>query len=877
MKIAARTFGWTALLAAVLPGIARQWPWWWALPYATPADYLTTTPGILYATGSLLILLAFFAYATHRRLVLASLAVAMMALQWYTQALGWERLVAYLAVLCVGVFLVEAWRQNRTLFRQLRADGVNARKLFGQAFVLWSPLLLVIGLGFYGNTLLLRASERMVYDVTPIDRYCEVVLEGQNHEIPCSGLIEQAGAQDFIERPVAETLTLHIRDQFSEALRESLGQLDRMTGKVSEADWMEFSRALNALTILALPTQEDPAASAVRNDDTLKRLRAQLRRINEQIDQVNRALAPLTRNAWFGSLAKQSIENHPDYKAAISARSSVRRQIRDREDRLRAQARAAELAQADGPNIGLRRTLVRQLAHLTINPKEFIARADASDDIGSADLKLHLIRSLDRMESSALDAALRLLTTERNRPLAYGVLYTTPMCSTERQKPDVEDGSRQPTVVNQEPFPCFPIADGQQVTVRPLGLSASTHRSINRWQRDRERLLTDNFRQLLRGTYRSAAEVEAKSAELTDAVPDTIHLGRKSCHVVLRPGNCLTNFVKGEAEAIYEERIAAFDAGVNQLVRQQTGDAAASVEEQLLNTRARMYATLDTGTSILRSTVSGMQQTGHLTAVLLNVLLVFAILKSYLYVLATRIFDARSDFHIDLGDGTAAQGSYVSAPAIEIPRAFTVPLITRDILDNQQVSTAIAPWPLAAPLARILTGTYFGFNRGSHFELSDQSMSFSRANGHDVVDWRMLEGEEVVFHYRNFFGASENVQLKTTISLRLSTLLFGRFVFHSAVCTSGEGRLLLTSAGTVRDQTKTDSTTLQRLIAWNRHSRFRVTSQGTMRSVLLDGYAIVRLRDENGPQGLIVVEAIRQNRSKMLGSLRFIRNLLLPF
>ena len=135
----------------------------------------------------------------------------------------------------------------------------------------------------------------------------------------------------------------------------------------------------------------------------------------------------------------------------------------------------------------------------------------------------------------------------------------------------------------------------------------------------------------------------------------------------------------------------------------------------------------------------------------------------------------------------------------------------------------------------------------------------------------------MVFSYRHFFGASANVRLKRTLSLRLSTILLGRLVFHSAQCTQGQGCLLLTVRGTVTDHRQTDSTPLERLIAWNRHTRFRVASRGTLKSVFIDGYTVMRERDGDEPSGLIVVEAIGDDRNVFSGAAHFFKALFLPF
>ena len=114
-------------------------------------------------------------------------------------------------------------------------------------------------------------------------------------------------------------------------------------------------------------------------------------------------------------------------------------------------------------------------------------------------------------------------------------------------------------------------------------------------------------------------------------------------------------------------------------------------------------------------------------------------------------------------------------------------MITRKQLSNTDNKVRLAPWPWSSPMARILRRRYFIFTRGRLPEDSGQmaageaqrGMVASAGSGQSIVEWSMREGEEVVFRYKDFFGASENVELRSRISLRLSTLLLGRVVFHS--------------------------------------------------------------------------------------------------
>jgi len=411
----------------------------------------------------------------------------------------------------------------------------------------------------------------------------------------------------------------------------------------------------------------------------------------------------------------------------------------------------------------------------------------------------------------------------------------------------------------------------------PAGLRTSADLSIDRWQSESEVEGLKQLRALSIGSYKSADDVAAAGKDVGDSVPSTIDLGRKECHLITNPINCITNFVKGKTEEGYAGARAKLGRNLDRTVDQKTDAAARSVDAEIIATRDDMYRTLDGSAGLMRVSVARMQQLGNVLSILLTLFLIVAVIKSFLYVLATRIFDAKGSLHIDLGPGEPVQGEYVTGTSISIPRSFAHPLITREVLDNQENSTALMPWPFSAPISRILRGVYFVFNKGGRFEHGEGEMSFTRVSGGHVIDWRMKEGEEVVFHYANFFGASDNVRLKTTISLRLATILLGRFVFHSAVCTEGDGRLLLTAKGTVSDEAKTDSTTLNRLIAWNKHTRFRVSSKGTIKAVFLDGYTIMRMKEEGKPSGLIVVEAIGDGGKKIIGAVRFIRTLLLPF
>lgn len=181
-------------------------------------------------------------------------------------------------------------------------------------------------------------------------------------------------------------------------------------------------------------------------------------------------------------------------------------------------------------------------------------------------------------------------------------------------------------------------------------------------------------------------------------------------------------------------------------------------------------------------------------------LLALIAIKSFLYALALELFHSDEKISIAFDTPRPVEGSYRSARRLTIDREFPYPLITRKQLSNTDNNVCLAPWPWSAPLARILRGRYFLFTKGTFLADADVpsepgqaplEMVASAGGGLSIVEWKMQPGEEVIFRYKDFYGASENVQLSSEISFRLSTLLLGRIIFRIAHCSEGEGRLLL--------------------------------------------------------------------------------------
>jgi len=255
-------------------------------------------------------------------------------------------------------------------------------------------------------------------------------------------------------------------------------------------------------------------------------------------------------------------------------------------------------------------------------------------------------------------------------------------------------------------------------------------------------------------------------------------------------------------------------------------------------------------------------------------------LRSFLYVLALELFDRNGDSRISFDVENPVEGNYVAGSEITIDGDFPFPIINRGSLTNTLADIEFAPWRWSAPIARILHGRYFLFNR-SVFSPSRQKegaeevrgMEASARGAYSIVEWRMQPGEEVIFNYANFYGASTNVQLKTDISLRLSTLLLGKIFFHYAYCVGGEGRLLLEARihNTPRDSMSSIKPT--RLVAWNRHAQFSADSHRHPWKSLINPYTIVRESTPGVAKGLVIIAPESESASFFGMGIQFVKRI----
>jgi hypothetical protein len=789
-------------------------------------------------------------------------------------------ITAFLLLIAIAVLalLVQAIRQNLVLWREVRGINRSVPRLLWDALVLWSPLALVILVLAFAAMQLTAAAISMTYRLTTLDEFCEIEDVPGRYVIPCTGMddeiagdtIRLAGAQadldEFVSRKYAET-----RRRF---LGLSMEQL-----RASASSRRDFYRTLSPQGVFSLEPAPEDDAELVRLKQELRELvRTRVKPARDVLDVVRfvterdarvRRMRVLTAMV----LARRERVNQEAYAGLNSTRQG-QLWLQHRIAHLLAQAASrvdpatdAALTQAANAGTGegdallrFRRGILSMLAKDEAVTAEILAR-DAKTRTGSAALYLALF----------MPRRCTVATPEKDLRLRAADFAVDDIESIDLDRV---------TQSNAGTFRCIDsVGDVGTFRLRALGFKESVRRSIDRWHEETVRSSARSLGVISLGTVNTAAEAKVVTRRIASVVPSTIHLGRAECGW-LHPANCVANAAREAVEAGYESARAEAQRRYELAADQATDTAALTLDQQV----GQALLTLDSRLADMREGAHEYAGRIFLIGDLIRFLGWLAValiaIKSYLYVLALELFHSDEEMAIAFDDAKPVEGEYRSARRLTIDRDFPYPLITRKQLSNTDNNVCIAPWPWSAPLARILRGRYFLFTKGRFLADAEQAsgsvdsrrgMVASAGGGMSIVEWTMQPGEEVIFRYKDFYGASENVQLASEISFRLATLLLGRIIFRIARCTEGEGRLLLKAD--VEEIAQEDIRALppERMIAWNRHARFSVHSGRTLWKTLLNGYTLVRRNRGDGPSGKIVVSS--DEAGSNLGSIRFVRRI----
>lgn len=769
-------------------------------------------------------------------------------------------IVTFAVALLIGIGLVavglEAYKQNRPLLHAVRADTRGIKSIFWHALVVWSPMLVVMLILLGIASAISSGITELVYRYTTIDEFCEVRRMGSPVFVACTGMGDTLAANQIKQLSPAEDIERQLFRRYRDArVRLLLTPLNQLREQAKNHS--AFRKKLLPAGVLGLaPSSED--------DTVLSRL------VRE------RRLVMQSQIPFPGDIVEVL-----SYRNSVDTRNRI---LRDLDARIAARRKALYVAQY------ARLTQEQRLKHYRRNRILLLLRkVDVSLDPavqaglmspaiaaqGSMNLIMQgLVRSLAQSERDTWQILSRELDTPAKAETVYDVLGMAPECSLASKNADVKMHSHDfkaklsrqdevdpaaSTTNNGGNFPCFASQSAAGTfKLATVGFRKSVLLSIDRLRDDTAFNAFKKLSILEQQAAIGAADTKTAAQDVANVVPSVISLGRQDCGL-LHPVNCVMNAFVSSAEATYtrssNQLLKYYDEGTST----QFDTAALTVQQKI--DRARVTADADVGRmhAAAYMAAESMFWWNDVMRLLGWIALFLIAVRSFLYVFALELFDRDGDLRISFDIEPPVEGEFVSGSEITIDGDFPFPIINRGSLTNTLADIKFMPWKWSAPIARILHGRYFLFN-WSVFSPPNQSgaevvkgMEASARSGFSMVEWRMQPGEEVIFHYRDFYGASVNVQLKTDISLRLSTLLLGKVFFHYARCVGGEGRLLLEARVHNTQSGGISSVKPSRLVAWNRHAQFTADSHRRPWKSFINPYTIVRESTSGCAKGLVII------------------------
>jgi hypothetical protein len=772
-----------------------------------------------------------------------------------------------LAIVILLFLLAKALGQNRGLAGRIRASGRPVRVVLRETLALWSPLGLVIVLLCVVSNRLGASAIGLAYRLTTLDEFCAVNGAPPAFAMPCTGLPARLPHDKVRAAGTAADLAALVSDRYSARRLELLPVADGRQDATQAASGAPGPDGLgrpnvSPLSVLGLER-------APEDEPELVRMKGELRAL---IAAPTAPAANLLDTMRF--MGERDVRTHRlrELTALVRAR---REQVN-----ARAYAGLPTAAQA---RLFLRHRLAHLLATAVPSPRT-ASTTPAATALRLARDEAAVLRLVAREAATPKGAAG--LAIALSPPRQCTVAAPAPQLQWSRDAVAAEAGAALSGVEgllqsNGGTFACDAIARAPEpLLLSSLGFHESVQRSIARWFDAATRASVQQLGALSLDGAEAAGDQGAVARAISDAMPGRIALGRSECNW-LHPGNCAAN----AARAGTEDAMAAALGAAQLRSSHAAGEAATAVSQGLDARIGEALLQVEARSGAMRA--SALQWSddlfllGNLVRLVGWLALLLVTTKSFLYVLALDLYRDGGPMSLGFDAAPAIQGELRVGKRITIDRAFPWAMITRKQLSNTDNDIRIAPWPRSAIIGRILGGRYFLFTRGQF--LADAGhvpapgdaplgMVASAGGGHSIAEWQLLPGEEVVFRYRDFYGASENVRLSTEISLRLSTLLLGRVLFRIARCEDGPGRLLLKADVEANLQDDLRAVPPERMLAWNRHARFSVHSGRSARSILLNGYTLLRRNPAEGPPGRILVSS--EDAGWNLGSIRFLRRIV---
>ena len=406
------------------------------------------------------------------------------------------------------------------------------------------------------------------------------------------------------------------------------------------------------------------------------------------------------------------------------------------------------------------------------------------------------------------------------------------------------------------------FALNQIITRSSRRLQVTTRNNINKIQQDIEKGLRD--------TKTSTRQ------SLDDALPKRFPgTARSQCIVIDLPCH-LANGIKDMMNSAYQrakkQQLDAFQTTLDNAFEEQDR-VGKEYAEAFSNEAERRLGILETNSIVaLRQVVLTLTVLGYA----LTLYAVLVLLKSYLVVFARVLYSDNSFKPLQEIDeeSTKTGRTRKLGDTFAIPNNSARQYYARDsAIGINVVERKRLPHWHRIPLARLFSGSYV-------LCLIDTKEPYQKACNlkvdapAELVHWELKQGEQVVINFKDFVAMSTDTRIGSKISLRLSSLIFGKVIYHYA---TGPGALIMRTKSTPisgREAKAEGALNAAGLVAWNKKNEYNVVSSLTITDIFFSGCSI--RKSSKRDQIIYDTSQSRMNSGLFKGIWRTARTFLLP-
>ena len=350
----------------------------------------------------------------------------------------------------------------------------------------------------------------------------------------------------------------------------------------------------------------------------------------------------------------------------------------------------------------------------------------------------------------------------------------------------------------------------------------------------------------------------------------------QSCKLFMPDIGCM---IMNGAKSIINSGYVSARANMIAEIRSTVDSLEGTAEEKFKEMEKQVVAITDDFGNRVNHSIIQVAQGIKLSGILLQIYAFVVLIKSFL-VVAARVKFRDQAIAADPEFSRAVPGvisnKTKNANRIRLTRTgpkqlyFIESTLAANVVDRLRF-----PQPLTSILIRLRMKRY-AFNL---IDFDDKKQSTGCVVQVDqpgeIVKWQIKGDREVFLDLQNLIGFSKGCQIRRRISFRMSSLIFGRFIFR---CVKGPGTLYLKTDEIAYRGNSTEAQSIMppsSLIAWSSNCQFNVAAALTKKDVFLSGYKIQKIKRDNH---LAVYDSAEGRReSAGTGVWRFARAFVLPF